>query len=1121
MSYRDDDDPFEEDIVFDQAGLLSTSRKCSKSAIRRVSSGKCAMFSKTLGLCGAFLGLGLTFAIPGPLSPVPPAELRSDITLMTYEVMYRCQGFMIGAMFGARLLDRFNRLFLVFLALLVTALLVTIIPWCGINWLLRTDMFLLGVSLGFLTTGGNVLCLDLWGRNSGPFMQALHFSFSLGIFLAPFLSQPLMAPINYSVVVPSTTPAMFPLHRLPREVGNLTSAGAHLAVTEDPLHYSSSSPHPSWTSNKSSPLSSDLSTASLLPSVPSKTFKPVWLDGFNSSAANASLPMATKTSSLPTPTVPSSSKGTGSISSVQPRNQSTIANSLVTTASSLLVGNATNSVNASKTDVSTTTHRAPRPKPVLVNSDKLQDKKWENEKFRKPPPEDLVPVSTTMKAMTRPGNKTVTSGNSSTSIPPLALPGNNSTADIPLNSTKLTKSLSIQPSLNATAASNSSVSSPPSSIAPQVTATSSIAPALSASSVPLVMKSTASMNGSVNTSLQISSTVPSETSLRQMNSSAGIGIPRTSALPVYNSSMRSLSILEKSNTPSPIPLKPTTHVPEKAIEVKVEKGQGDALPGSSPSDITSTSISSNSGKSVSDSKKVLPLQAHPSSDASAISGSIKKHIQGKVLSPISKDHRLGNDSHDIGKSISLDEQEVLAPNVAEMTQSFTTSAPLKKHLKATNTSVLESQVQSFGGSHVKAILKAKTVPPVVSDHGSQVVHPHRESAPKQPEPPASKYNSGGALHSISTTPASFKTSPRVVEDPVYVEPSVSPKRTHHSKPASTVVNDTEVIHTVIDAVANRLEKYGLSRMALMYLTVGMVLLATSLLFLGFLCFNPRDPKSKTDEEDMNGHVTRGGARSRSSTGQLSIVPSRCLRHTLIGLMLLLLMVTSGVQAMYGQLLMVYAIQPPLQLSQSTGSALTATFWGALTSTRFACILLASALSPTSMLVLSVAICSCATWLLSAFASSSEVALWIGSVMVSVGTASVFPSSMLWMQRHILITHRTAAMLVMGPAMGEMFFPTLAYKMMVSMGPASLIHLPALLSLFAIALWAATWRLARYPRQSLCSHVDESSGYQLANQNDEDDLLDLTMSPIVNGSGTISRNSLRSTASAHSVHRMSA
>lgn len=126
-----------------------------------------------------------------------------------------------------------------------------------------------------------------------------------------------------------------------------------------------------------------------------------------------------------------------------------------------------------------------------------------------------------------------------------------------------------------------------------------------------------------------------------------------------------------------------------------------------------------------------------------------------------------------------------------------------------------------------------------------------------------------------------------------------------------------------------------------------------------------------------------------------------------------------------------------------------------------------------------------------------------------------------MQRHVLITHRVAAMLVMGPAMGEMFFPTLAYKMMVSMGPASLVHLPALLSLFAIALWAAEWRLARYPRQSLCSHADDSSGYQLASQHDEDDLLDLTMLPVINGNSTIARNGARPYASGHSVHRMSA
>jgi hypothetical protein len=55
-SYREEDDLFEEDIVFDQAGLLTNTTKMN-TAIRRVSSGKCGLFVKTLGLCGAFFGL--------------------------------------------------------------------------------------------------------------------------------------------------------------------------------------------------------------------------------------------------------------------------------------------------------------------------------------------------------------------------------------------------------------------------------------------------------------------------------------------------------------------------------------------------------------------------------------------------------------------------------------------------------------------------------------------------------------------------------------------------------------------------------------------------------------------------------------------------------------------------------------------------------------------------------------------------------------------------------------------------------------------------------------------------------------------------------------------------------
>ncbi|XP_026277854.2 uncharacterized protein LOC113206134 isoform X2 [Frankliniella occidentalis] len=1099
MSYRDDDDPFEEDIVFDQAGLLSTSRKSAKSAIRRVSSGKCAMFSKTLGLCGAFLGLGLTFSIPGPLAPVPPTELRHDISLMTYELMYKCQGFMIGAMFGARMLDRFNRLFLVFLALLVTALLVTIIPWCGIPWLLRTDMFLLGVSLGFLTTGGNVLCLDLWSRNSGPFMQALHFSFSLGIFLAPFLSQPLMAPINYSVVPPPTTPAMFPLHRLPRDIGNFSLLNTTIPEIHPPLlqpTFNQTMPanETSVATSNFSKLSTPASSLSEISEKPSQS----------GNLSSTSTTLATLVTSLaPTAAIPPSN-----ISVPSPPILSGNL-SIVSTVGPTVSSNVSKVLDTQKNDVSTTTHRAPRPKPVLTNSEKLQDKKWENEKFRKPPPEDLVPVSTTMKPMVRMDNKTTTSGNLSshpTTVTTLQK------SNLTLESNVLSNSSHVNISL-------SSLNSLGSTVSPSILNSSSSISLSPLKTVPTVASLSNSTAGQLNNrSTELSSVEP-----LKINSTSE---PALASL--LNATAASTDVQIGATTYNAP--KPETQKNEKMTDENLGKGKQNSIKSGQPKN----TFSSNQEPAQNNTKSDFTQDASLVTISSVVDKTeASNHAVSPELSlPLLEDIKPVNGSHDIGKSISLDEQEMSAVNSPEVEPSLSSVGFEKVHSLTSSLPSQQPQVLLTSPQPQLSIKPSKAdkasivTEKSVAEGGLKILMEALPTQEQQHQPSHqdmtkdAKGQGGPAVRNFSKETHPAKNFSQTFDSQSYVPPPVSPKHLHHSKPASTVVNETtEVTHTVIDAFANRLEKYGLSRMELMYLTVGMVLLATSFLFLGFLCFNPRDPKSKTDEEEMNGPVVRGTNRSRTNSSQTLVIPSRCMRHTLIGLMMLLLMITSGVQAMYGQLLLVYSIQPPLLISQSTGTALTATFWGALTSTRFACILLASALSPTAMLVLSVAICSCATWLLSAFASSSEVALWIGSVMVSVGTASVFPSGMLWMQRHVLITHRVAAMLVMGPAMGEMFFPTLAYKMMVSMGPASLVHLPALLSLFAIALWAAVWRLARYPRQPLCSHVDDS-GYQLANQHDEDDLLDLTMSPIVNGNSIV-RNSVRPNGSGLGVHRMSA
>ena len=47
--------------------------------------------------------------------------------------------------------------------------------------------------MNFIYSGGNVLCLDIWGRSSGPYMQGLHFAFGVGAFVAPWVAEPFLS----------------------------------------------------------------------------------------------------------------------------------------------------------------------------------------------------------------------------------------------------------------------------------------------------------------------------------------------------------------------------------------------------------------------------------------------------------------------------------------------------------------------------------------------------------------------------------------------------------------------------------------------------------------------------------------------------------------------------------------------------------------------------------------------------------------------------------------------------------------------------------------------------------------------------------------------------------------
>ncbi|KAM9636305.1 sodium-dependent glucose transporter 1 isoform 3-T3 [Morphnus guianensis] len=101
-------------------------------------------------LCAAFLGLGMSIAVLGPTFQNLAANVHKNVSDIYYIFVGRSLGYLGGSVLGGVLFDSMN---------------------------------------AHLLLGGNVLALNTWGAEAGPHMQALHFSFAVGAFVAPILAK--------------------------------------------------------------------------------------------------------------------------------------------------------------------------------------------------------------------------------------------------------------------------------------------------------------------------------------------------------------------------------------------------------------------------------------------------------------------------------------------------------------------------------------------------------------------------------------------------------------------------------------------------------------------------------------------------------------------------------------------------------------------------------------------------------------------------------------------------------------------------------------------------------------------------------------------------------------------
>ncbi|CAJ1077659.1 sodium-dependent glucose transporter 1 [Xyrichtys novacula] len=202
----DDNDDQEEDTLFDKRkdtrrGLKSA-LKAGKRTVKpgcddrlevvgggRGGSGACGRWMITLALCASFLGLGMSISVLGPTFEDLAVNVKQNISNISYIFVGRSAGYIGGSLLGGILFDCMNPHLLLGLSMLVTAFGMCAIPFCKQALILTGLMSSIGMSMGILDTGGNVLILNTWGKQAGPHMQALHFSFAAGAFASPIIAK--------------------------------------------------------------------------------------------------------------------------------------------------------------------------------------------------------------------------------------------------------------------------------------------------------------------------------------------------------------------------------------------------------------------------------------------------------------------------------------------------------------------------------------------------------------------------------------------------------------------------------------------------------------------------------------------------------------------------------------------------------------------------------------------------------------------------------------------------------------------------------------------------------------------------------------------------------------------